>query len=207
MRRSIKAGLRLSLALSLAFGLGACLSIPQSTTGTAALRQAVLADGAVVLRPPSGYCIDARSLSDRPRAGFALIGSCASLTGEATGVFVEPAIISISLSPAVEGATTTDSRAFQQALGRGRIIKAVSSDDLSLLQVEGGASIPPSADQRHWRGLMVVEGQVLGLALYAAQGSPMIDDQGMRLLVSLADGIRRDSPARTVAASPASAAE
>jgi hypothetical protein len=167
----------------------------------------VLADGAVVLRPPSGYCIDARSLSDRPRAGFALIGSCASLTGEATGVFVEPAIISISLSSAAEGATTTDSRAFQQALGRGRIIKAVSSDDLSLLQVEGGASIPPSADQRHWRGLMVVEGQVLGLALYAAQGSPMIDDQGMRLLVSLADGIRRDSPARTVAASPASAAE
>jgi hypothetical protein len=193
--------------MSLVLALGACLDMPQPTTSAPVLRQATLADGAVVLRPPAGYCIDARSFSDRPRAGFALIGSCASLTGEATGVFVEPAIISVSVSPAVAGQTTTDSRAFQTALGRGSIIKAVSRDDLSLLQVEGGARIPPSADQRHWRGLMEVEGQVLGLALYAATDSPMLGDQGMRLLVSLADGIRRDSPARTVAARPAPAAE
>ena len=203
----MRAGCGLPLALSLVLGLGACLELPQNTTTVPALRQAAFAGGAVVLRPPAGYCIDPRSLSDRPASGFALIGSCASLTGDATGIFVEPAIISVSLSPAVEGQTTIDSRAFQTALGRGRILRAVSNEEISLLQVEGGAGIPASADPRHWRGLMVVGGQVVGLALYAAPDSPMAGDQGMRLLIGLADGLRRDSPARTVAARPAPAAE
>jgi hypothetical protein len=188
--------------------LAACLATTDGPAGAPVLRQATLAQGAVVLRPPPGYCIDARSFSDRPGGGFALIGSCASLTGEASGVLVEPAIITISASPAVEGAVSTDSRAFQTALGRGRIRRAVSRDDgLNLLQVEGGARVPPSADPRHWRGLMQVRGQVLGLALYAGSGSPMVGDQGMRMMITLADKIRSDSEsATTVARRPANAA-
>ena len=191
--------------------LGACLPTTGGPTATPVLPQAQLAGGAVVINPPPGYCIDARSLSDRPGGGFALIGSCASLTGEAAGVFVEPAIITISVSPAEDGGVSTDSRAFQTALGRGRILKALSRDDLSLLQVEGGASVPPSADPRHWRGLTSVQGQILGLALYAGADSPMIGDQGMAMMIDLADTIRRDSqaagtPAGTVALKPANAA-
>lgn len=203
--------IRAALALSLAVVLAGCLGLTGAPSGVPVLSEARLANGAVTLKPPAGYCIDARSLSDRPGGGFALIGSCASLTGEAAGVFVEPAIITISVSPAEDGGVSTDSRAFQTALGRGRILKAVSRDDLSLLQVEGGASVPPSADPRHWRGLTSVQGQILGLALYAGADSPMIGDQGMAMMIDLADTIRRDSqaagtPAGTVAPKPANAA-
>lgn len=195
----------------LALALAGCLDTTRAPTPTGApvLREAALAGGSVVLKPPFGYCVDARSFSDRASGGFALIGSCASLTGEASGIFVEPAIITISVSPAVEGAVNTDSRAFQTALGRGQILRAINRDDgLSMLHVQGGARVPPSADPRHWRGLLAVQGQMIGLALYAGADSPMIADQGMRMMITLADGIRRDSDAAaTVAPRPVNAAE
>lgn len=196
-------------ALPLVFLLAGCLATTGGPEGVPVLREAELAGGAIVLKPPPGYCIDARSFSDRPGGGFALIGSCASLTGQAAGVFVEPAIITISVSPAENGTVTTDSRTFQTALGRGKVLRAINRDDgLSLLHVEGGARVPPSADPRHWRGLTSVQGQVLGLALYAAADSPMIADQGMRMMVTLADTIRADSDAAaTVAPLAANAAE
>lgn len=184
--------------------LAGCLAMTGGPSGVPVLREATLAGGAVVLKPPPGYCIDARSFSDRPGGGFALIGSCASLTGEAAGVLVEPAIITISASPAQDDAVATDSRAFQTALGRGRILKAISRNDgLSLLQVEGGSRVPPSADPRHWRGLMTVQGQVLGLALYAGIDSPMVADPGMQMMIDLADAIRSDSAAAATTAANA----
>jgi hypothetical protein len=188
--------------------LSGCLAPTGGPSGAPALRQAVLADGAVVVRPPAGYCIDPNSLSNGSSAGFALIGSCASLTGDTSGVFVEPAIITLSVSPAEEGATSMDSVAFQTALGRGRILNAISRDDLNLLHVEGGARVPPSADERHWRGLMPINGHVLGLALYGAKDSAMVGDQGMRLMILLAETIKRDSlAAGTVATRAANTSE
>jgi len=203
--------IRAALALSLAVVLAGCLGLTGAPFDVPVLSEARLANGAVTLKPPAGYCIDARSLSDRPGGGFALIGSCASLTGAATGVLAEPAIITVSTSPATDGDISTDSRAFQTALGRGRILRAINRDDgLSLLHVEGGARVPPSADPRHWRGLMLVQGQLLGLALYARQDSPMTGDAGLRLMVELADAIRTDSgtaAAATVASRPPDDAE
>lgn len=203
--------IRAALALSLAVVLAGCLGLTGAPSGVPVLSEARLANGAVTLKPPAGYCIDARSLSDRPGGGFALIGSCASLTGAATGVLAEPAIITVSTSPATDGDISTDSRAFQTVLGRGRILRAINRDDgLSLLHVEGGARVPPSADPRHWRGLMLVQGQLLGLALYAGQDSPMTGDAGLRLMVELADALRTDSgttAAATVASRPPDDAE
>jgi hypothetical protein len=191
MWRPIKAGVSLSLVLVLA----GCLTPTDGPSSVPVLRQVALAGGTVIVTPPRGYCIDADSVSDRQGRGFALIGSCNTLTGAASGVFVEPAIITLSVTKAQNGDTKTDSNTFQTALGRGKILRAINRDDLSLLQVEGGATIPPSADERHWRGLMQVNGQVIGLALYGATDGPMTGDQGMRLLVDLADAIRRDSAA------------
>ena len=185
--------MRAALGLSLILFLAGCLADTGGQGGVPVLRKAVLAEGVVGVQPPPGYCIDARSLSDRPGAGFALIGSCATLTGGASGAQVEPAIITISVSPAGEGEAALDSTAFQTALGRGRILRAVNREGLNMLQVQGGARIPPSADETHWRGLMVLKGHVLGLALYGAKDSAVTGDQGMRLMIDLAEAIRRAS--------------
>ena len=185
---------QLAIGLALLLAAAGC-DVADQGGGGAVLRTAALAGGSVVVTPPPGYCIDASSLSARDGNGFALIGSCASLTGEATGVFVEPAIITLSLSQAVGDDLRTDSTAFQTAVGRGRILRAINSDDLSLLQVEGGARVPPSAAQTHWRALMQINGQVVGLALYGTADGNMTGDQGMRLLMEIAQAIRRDSPA------------
>lgn len=186
---------RFWLASFLVLSLSGCLQLGGGTSSGPVLRQAELAGGNVVLRPPAGYCVDAGSVVNRPQGGFALIGSCASLSGDSTGVFVEPAIITISASPVGEGGVSTDSRDFQQALGRGRILRAINREGLALLQVEGGATVPPNADPTHWRALMTVGNSVLGLALYAAPDSTMLSDRGMRLMLELVDAIRRDSPA------------
>ncbi len=188
--------MRIWLAPFLALFLSGCLQLDGGTTPAPVLRQAELAGGKVILRPPSGYCVDAGSVVNRAQGGFALIGSCATLTGETSGVFVEPAIITISASPVGEGGVSTDSRDFQQALGRGRILRAINREGLALLQVEGGSTVPPNADPRHWRALMTLDDTVLGLALYGAPDSVMVSDRGMRFMLDLVDAIRRDSPAR-----------
>lgn len=186
---------RLTGGLVLLLALAGCDVPGSSTPDVAVLRRVALAEGQVIVTPPAGYCVDAASLRADDGTSFALIGSCASLTGDASGIFVEPAIITLSLSQATSTDLTIDSTAFQTALGRGRVLRAINSDDLSLLQVEGGARIPPSASPVHWRALMQLNGQVVGLALYGAADGTMTGDQGMAFLLELIDAIRRDSPA------------
>jgi hypothetical protein len=50
---------------------------------------------------------------------------------------------------------------------------------------------------------MALNGQVVGLALYAGAGSPMTAEAGMQMMMSLADTIRSDSAAAASAARPA----
>ena len=161
-------------------------------------RRASLGDGAVIVAPPSGYCIDESSIRDRSGGGFALIASCESLTGRMGGVAVEPAVITVTVSAARAGRDQPEAALLAQALPDGAPLRETNGDGLTVVQVRGEAGALPGArgDLRHWRGAMVLNDRLVGLAVYGAEGSDIAGARGERLLVEMAEQIRENSPLR-----------
>lgn len=156
------------------------------------LSRATLGRGDVVLVPPRGYCIDAASVTDTMTGGFALIASCESLTGRFDLGSVEPAVMTVSV--AARGTSAQPEAASLAAtLGTARPLAQVNGDGLAIVQADDGADVS-ARDTRHWRGVMVVNGRILGLAVYGAKGSAVAGHAGQALLVAMAESIREQSP-------------
>ena len=190
-----RGGLRPVLVICASVVVSGCLD-GSGAAGVPVARRAALAGGAVVVVPPAGYCLDRSSIADRPGGSFALIASCESLTGRPGGG-AEPAVITVSISPPQEGREQPEAAALAGALGRGAALSEVNGDGLIVVQVKGAGALPRQrGDTRHWRGAMVVNNRLVGLALYGAPGSDLSGDNGERLLVALAEAIRENSPFR-----------
>ena len=170
--------------------LGACedgdaflagLTAPQTQAPT---RQATMARGAVMLVPPQGYCFDNRALGQR----FALMARCDVVSG--TGSAAAPrSVITISLSPAAEGATLPTPENTATALGLSDVQRTTSRRNSVIFQASGPA--PSQAlDGRHWRGSALVGGQIMGVALYGPAGRPPIGREGRDILAEVIAGTK-----------------
>lgn len=160
---------------AICLALAGCSEFGGSTFGAGngdavdGLTSATLARGAVALVPPPGYCIDSRSL----RASFALMARCDTLGGTTT--FGTPLAL----------ITATAVRATGRASDLGAtgedILSQRQFEDLILLEVKG---TPPSAGMRDvfWRAIAPVGDQVLGLAIYEAQGGSGLGERAPDLL-------------------------
>jgi hypothetical protein len=208
------------MVLCLLSGLGGCVDglLPFGAGGPTAgeagravpvARQARLGAGAVIVAPPRGYCIDKSSIRNRGDAAFALIASCESLTGRMGGVLVEPAVITVSVSGARAGRDQPEAALLARALPEGAPLRETNGDGLTVVQVEGDSGALPGArgDVRHWRGAMVLNDRLVGLAVYGADGSDVAGTAGERLLVAMAEQIREKSPMRLPRADAATAAQ
>ncbi|WP_415404867.1 hypothetical protein [Tateyamaria sp. SN3-11] len=148
------------LAGAACLALAGCDDFPGlAPSASQALTSAQL--GRVMLVPPTGYCVDKRSL----RQSFALMARCDTLGGDASGG-APLALITATTAPAVGGVRADD-------LGNGQetVLSRSDTDTLSLIQVRG---TPPNARLRdvYWRAAGRVGDQVVGLAIYeAAQGA------------------------------------
>ena len=191
-------------------GLGFLTAAPSAGTGQAVpiARNARLGGGAVVIVPQRGYCVDRSSITDASGGGFALIASCESLTGRLGTTQVDPAVITVSVSPPQRGRVQPEAQVLSGVLPDGVAVRQNNGDGLTVVQVEGtGGALPGErGDTRHWRAVMVVNDRLVGLALYGAPGSAVAGAKGERLLIGLAESIRKNSP-RMVAKSDLPQAE
>ena len=175
-------------------GPGGGLAGLEADSGVKALRKVTLGAGSVVVDPPPGYCIDSASVSSRPGAGFALIASCEALTGRFDGLDVDPAVITVSVVPARGDGSQPAAASLSARLDGAVPVTEINGDGLTIVHVDGGEARPGTADTRHWRAALIVNGSLVGLALYGAQGSPVAGAGGEALLVTLAERIRDNSP-------------
>lgn len=168
------------------------------------LRKVALYDGDVVVRGPSGYCIDRKTMRRDRRGGFVLLASCEALSG-VRGQGVEPVVMTISVLPDTQGVSRPSAADIAALMAPAKVLEAHEAKDVTLVHfATGGEGILPDGDARHWRGGMVLNGHLIGLALYSGKGGPMAGKDGRGLLTDLARTIRRSSPARP--APPAEAA-
>lgn len=209
--RGLGAGrmMRAALLLVLGLPLAGCLSLPAggqmgllaggdgAPAPVPALRRAALVQGDVVVVPPAGYCVDGDSIRDGAGSGaFALIAACQSLTGNRAGVAAEPAILTVSISGRKRGEVEQPGAdELARAIGSGRVLERINGDGLTLLHLAtGGDEKVPGGDPRHWRGVMVVNARVVGLALYGPKGSTVAGGTGQSLMLAMAESIRERTP-------------
>ncbi len=169
------------LALIAVVGLSACDELaPPAGGGAEAQRVARLASGNVYFATPQGYCIDRRSLRSR----FALAGRCDTLNVDGFFAAWELAIVTISLASTEAGETSFGADALKSALpGDETVIRSVERGGMiyTLVDEPGGTKMD-GVSTRHWRTALVLNGELLSLALYAPETSDALGQEGVRIL-------------------------
>ncbi len=204
--------LRWAIALVWVVGLSGCLGADFPGLGAGGevqrdvLRTTTLYEGDVVVVGPPGYCIDKESMRKRKAQGFVMLASCESLSG-VRGQEVEPVIMTLTVLPDRAGATRPSAASVAASMPDLAVIDSVDLNELSLVHfANGGNAAFQGKDAKHWRGALAINGHLIGLALYARQGSPAAGEDGQRLLVALAQNTKANSPVRPVVAPTADAA-
>lgn len=182
------------LAACDATGAGNGLSFLEGSPDAAAnmaVPSARLANGAVVVSGPEGYCVDASTLRSTLGGGFAAVVSCNILTGGDTGPIVEPVLVTVTVSRANGDAPTPDilAAALETELLRNQELSSVTVGQMA----NGGQTAFEGSDKRHWRGAFVLGNRLVGLALYAPEGSPLAGAQGAAFLNIVSSRIRANS--------------
>ncbi len=161
------------------------------------MRQLSLAEGDVVISTPQGFCIDPESIQKKRGGGFALMASCAALTGKSDGVVVDPALLTVSVSPRKKGLSQPDAHKLASMIEPGKTLQRINGDGLTLIHVQDSQHmIAGKSDERHWRGVMVINEHLVGVAAYGPENSKVVGADGKVLVVQLAEAIREASPFR-----------
>ncbi|MGM0742629.1 MAG: hypothetical protein ACQEVT_13765 [Pseudomonadota bacterium] len=194
-RRVLRRAALLCMCVQLAgcIGIGSGADAPD-TGGP--VHQLPLYDGEVVVAAPRGYCVDTANLRHRASGAVVPMASCESLSGKA-GIAVLPALISVSVLPRRGSAPPSRPLAAEIAasMAPAEPLAQVDEPDASFVHfASGGDRILPGGDPRHWRASMVINGHLLGLAVYAPAGSPLSGQDGRDLISALADTLRAASP-------------
>jgi len=200
-RTSLK-GLALALVLPLAACMGedthgelGFLSQPKvANPGQPPFKKVSLFGGNVVVEGPAGYCIDRQSLRRGGAGGFVLIASCESLTAK-SGTVVDPAVITVSVLPRRIGAAQPSAAGLAALAAPAKVLAQEDGDGISLVQLsQGGNTVLADGDPRYWRGGMLINGHVVGLAVYGPEGSRIAGRDGRRLMISMAETLLTLSP-------------
>lgn len=159
------------------------------------LEQATVARGEVVVAGPEGYCVDPVTLGNRPGRGFAVLASCHILSGGKTGNFVEPMMMTVTVGPRQEAVVLPAPSVLAVQAGQ-ELIAGETRGGLVMAQLGGGGTdVLDDGDPRYWRGAFVQNGHLIGLALYAPQGSFLAGADGAVMIRAVQQRIVALSPA------------
>ncbi len=158
-----------------------------------ALAAAELADGALTLVPPSGFCVDKGSL----RRSFSVVARCDSLGARRSVADAPLGMIVVSVAePPDRDLDLADALANLIPAGA-QVLDRRNSDMLALLLLHG--PVPDGADQRYWRGLARIGPHLLGFTAYAPTGGELAGASGGRVLEALVRQTREASQSRSAA--------
>jgi hypothetical protein len=170
------------------------LSSLTESSGRSRLAEVDLAGGAVTLSAPEGYCFDKRSLKRTGGRGFAVMARCDTLGVRGFFGAHDLAIVTVTTAPRPEGVTAAPGLDALEATGGGApVLSRQRRDGLSLIRFGDGAPPMDGVSATHWRGAFALNGQLVGVALYAPEGSDALKDSGAALLSDLTRRTRKAS--------------
>ena len=188
--------------------LQSCTSVID--VGRAAPSSLLVSNDVVVSGPP-GYCIDkqASRVAESGEA-FVLLGSCASITGEAGAERPDhPGLLTVTVSTHLVGLNDADlapalSGFFQGEAGRAALSRSGEAGAIQLLETRvvrdklvlhfTDASVRSKGiASEHWRSIFSVNGRLVTAAVSGFGDRPLSDAEGYDTLEDLSARIRRAS--------------
>lgn len=190
------------LALAIA-GCGA--GIPVTRKAPEAVR---VAGESVVVAGPPGYCIDSAASGERAAGAFVLLGSCASLSRDASLPHPsEPGVLTVTVSPGEIGPGTVSpllselEAFFRTDPGRAALSRDGRAASVAILEtrIEDGALFLHARDassprrgiaEDYWRALFGVNRRLVTLSVNGFSAAPLSDRAGLSTLDAFAARIR-----------------
>lgn len=219
--------LKTTLGVCVVIALAGCDTLMGVTRGVPVETQVAVADGAVVVAGPRGFCVDTASTRPSGAVPFVMMGNCAVISRDgrapqpdiravltASVATLDPAFVFDSADPGLPVF-------FQSAEGRAALSRA--GDPASVEVLESFARGPAfylhardtspgpvaNLDATHWRAVFGVNGRVVSAAVLDFQGSALPPDRSLMVLSQFVDRIRMQSVGRgaplVVAQAPAAA--
>lgn len=192
---------------AMTLGLSGCMASEPSSGRTSQ----PVAQGAVVVAGPPGYCIDPVATRVRTTGGFVLLGACAALSEEGPAP-ARLAALTAAVSPAGEAPAVADTsqmlvaflstapgRALLSRSGDGATVEVLDSrtrDGMLFLHLRDespfdGAEV--TAD--YWRALLDVGPHVVSLSVLPLADRPLSEDDARALLDSFIAATRKATAA------------
>lgn len=165
-----------------------------------------------VIAGPRGYCIDTGTTRDTGDSAFALLGSCAVVSGNPRDAKPKyPAMLTASVTPA---ATPLDAAAldrmaafFSTDAGRGTLARADGAGEVSVIDLareEGLLLVHAKDGERagevtgdYWRGIFETAGKLVTVTVSGFRANPLDEKSGAGLIRAFVSAIRKANTAST----------
>lgn len=191
-----------------------CENVLAVSRGIPVETQVVVADGAVVVAGPRGFCVDPKSTRTVGNVPFVVMGNCASISGDgrapqpgieavltATVATMDPSFAFNSSDPALpvffEGAA---GRAALSRAGNPQTVEVIDSFARGPVFYVHARDTSPgpvdNIDETHWRAVFGVNGRVVSASVLDFKGSAVSPERSLNVLTRFADRIRSQSVGR-----------
>lgn len=172
------------------------LSALTEPAGREKLSEVRMARGTIIVAAPQGYCFDRRSLKRLGQRGFAVMARCDTLGVRGFFNAHDLAIITVTTAPQSPD-TPALSLSALEATGNGApVLSRENRDGLLLVRFGDGPQPFEGVSPTQWRGAFQVNGQLVGLGLYAPEGSDALTVGGASILADLTRRTRKASAAQ-----------
>jgi len=201
-------GIKVVLALGLAGTvLAGCLNAPDGDEAMArAPAQVQVMSKGFTIAGPKGYCIDNGATRETAEGAFAVLGSCAVVSGNPRDAKPRrPAMLTASVTSAtapLDAAALDRAAAFfateagHAVLARGddgavaTVIDLERDDGLVLVHAEDGESAGELSGD-YWRGVFEAAGQLVTVTVSGYRDAPLDDRAGAKLARAFVAAIRK----------------
>lgn len=151
-----------------------------------------LAGGAVTLAAPQGYCVDTQSVRRSSTGSFALLARCDTLGMRGFFATQDLVLITVTTLDWPDGGQPS-AETLARSARPARMLTAKTINDLPFLSMQDSRHKVDGASPTYWRSAFVVEDQLVGVALYANEGSPALTRKGARILADLTERTKQAS--------------
>ena len=175
-------------------------------------QSALVANGAVKILGPKGFCIVPGASRETSEGDFLLLASCAAISGSARHPHPEiPALITVAVSAnagAMEFSGTELRGFFTSEVGRAALSRSGKAEDVSILEMEdrdgvfiihlrdeGKASLPGTKSE-YWRAMLNLQGRILTVSVIIPPDTNPGDRAERNLLLALVESLRTANPQR-----------
>lgn len=149
------------------------------------ITQMSLAQGDITLTAPRGYCVDKRAVKSGKQDSFAVLARCDALGVRGAFPTQDLALITVTTVTDPTG-TQPDAKSLTQSAKPAKVMETQSLKGRPFVLLEDPDHNVNGASPRHWRSAFALNGHLVGLALYASEGSDALTAQGANLLSDLA---------------------